>query len=145
MSIPYISFLFFLDSDSRLWFFKPCSPDTICGVCQYTNSVCKVVFVSFSGCLLILRPIDNIASSIYDLSHQNIIPSLISTAVYVYLCFEYSIILQNKCKSSAKTQTDECLITHEKEVVYTVVKDGPNENGEIQKELLVPFSIPSCV
>lgn len=95
--------------------------------------------------MLILRPIDVIISSVYDFPHQNIVPSLVSTAVYVYLCFEYSVILQNNCKISVNTQTDKVFIKSENEAVFTVSKEEKPKAIEVPKELLIPFSVPACV
>ncbi|XP_063430039.1 uncharacterized protein LOC134712434 [Mytilus trossulus] len=94
------------EKQQEMYFFVPCNEDNVCGSCQYQNYVCRSVLSAYILCIYIIRPGVIIIYSMYGFLHQDIIPSVVSTAVYVFLCFEYTIILQNSCKQCTGTQTE---------------------------------------
>ena len=101
----FIKSIYFSENPKQIQFLIACSSDDVCGRCQHQNMVCKTVLMAYCLCMYIVRPLIVLLCSVKDILSEDITPSLISTSVYIYLCFEYYSILQENCKISQETQT----------------------------------------
>lgn len=110
------------EHQNQIQFFTPCDNSSGCNTCKFQNSACQTVLIAFCVCMYFVRPLLLLLCSTFIVLNQDITPSMFSTTMYVYLCFEYGIILQNSCKQSQSTQTSDD-IKHNSDVILILEQD----------------------